>query len=200
MNKEIEIRAIVNNRERIEKRLVATGFIPTNEVEQLDIMMDKPDGSLFNSGRKIRLRIEGASGELTYKGMFEGDAMASRRVEINFGVLPKELNSITEFFSALGFPPLFTIPKRRTEYKRENITVTLDEWPIIGCLMELEGLESDIINLAKELCPSVKFRGYRLKELFLNKEAETGKSLIELQKDFEAKHGTKLGRLDLLLK
>jgi adenylate cyclase class IV len=103
------------------------------------------------------------------------------------------------FLTAIGYPQLFQIKKRREVFKRGDLTVTFDEWPIIGCILELEGREEEIKELANRVAPNLEFKNYRLKELFRSKEVETGRSLAELQIEYEAKTGFLLGRLDLLL-
>jgi predicted adenylyl cyclase CyaB len=200
MMKEIEIRAIISEPARVQERLVEAGVHPLGSLAQKDIMLDKPDASFFNSGRKIRIRIEGSSAELTYKGPFEGTQDASRRSEVNISVSPSQVEDLVLLFTAIGYPVCFTVPKNRTTFARGNIKVTFDDWPIIGCLMEIEGDEDEARRLASEVAPNVEFSNYRLKELFRRAETESGKSLRELQEEYEALHGVSLGRLDLLIK
>jgi predicted adenylyl cyclase CyaB len=199
MAKETEIRAFIQDPETVQNLLYKRGFQCQGEVLHIDLILDHPDAQIFNSGRKLRIRLEGDKVELTYKGYFEGDTSASRRIEESVSFPKEDLNSLISIFSALGFPPLFTIPKRRTTFTDGATLVTFDDWPIIGCLLELEGEESAVIELAQGVAPSVEFSNYRLKDLFLRAEQETGRSLEDLQEEYERTHNVNLGRLDLLL-
>lgn len=196
---EIEIRALVDNPEYIAERLIGDGFIDHGDSLQRDIMLDKPDASLFRSGQKIRIRSEGPKCELTFKGIFEGDQTASRRVEVNVPIAPASLNDVVSLFSALGFPICFQIPKLRSRFSKNDLNVTLDRWPIIGCLMEVEGPEVEAKALASAVAPGVAFGNPRLKDLFRHAEERTGLSLSALQETYEREHSVSLGRLDLLL-
>lgn len=199
MASEVEIRAVVDNPDLIKCRLVILGYRRVESYDQHDIMFDRPDGSLFKSGQKIRLRYEKGAGELTYKGQFEGSDAASRRAEISFAVEPSAREQVFLFFQALGYPFLFQIRKRREVFGNEDVKVTFDDWPIIGCLVELEGREDKIKALAKSIAPELEFKNYRLRELFRKKERDAGLSLSVLQAKYEADTGFSLGRLDLLL-
>jgi predicted adenylyl cyclase CyaB len=198
--KEIEVRAVIANPSDISNHLRNLGFEFKGSWEQMDIILDRPDASLFRSGRKIRIRVENELAEFTYKGPFEGDTQASRRDEITIPIQNSDTNMWIKIFEALGFPVCFTVPKRRQLFIGRGVKVTLDDWPIIGYLMELEGDENTIKALLKDIAPpEVIFSNYRLKDLFRQKEIETGQSLKELQAEYEESHGCKLGRLELLL-
>lgn len=200
MSKEIEIGAIVDDVAILKAKLLANGFQNCGSIDQMDVMMDYPDGRLFRSGEKIRIRTEGDIAELTYKGHFEGDASVSRRVEENVVISKDEVEKLMTIFTALGFPLLFRIPKTRERFTKGDIVVTFDEWPIIGIKMEIEGDEEDILTLAKEIAPNITFGAPRLKELFEKKVKETGKSLTILQEEYEKENEVKLGNLAALLK
>ena len=187
--REVEVRAVIENPEKIEKELRKRKFKEIPKVEQLDIIFDTPNASLFRSGRKIRIRTEGDFAEITYKGAFIGDSSASRRTELNIPIKKEQIPMFSEFLSALGYPFCFQIPKSRKKFVGNGITVTLDNWPIIGCMIEIEGEEKKVKTLASEIAPDVEFKNYRLKELFQLKIKKTGKSFDELKKEFELKTG-----------
>ncbi len=182
---EVEIRSIVDNPIHLQDLLRDAGFSCEPSFEQLDIILDKPDASLFRSGQKIRLRIQKDLAELTYKGVFQGDSTACRREEITIPVELKEVKDWISFFTRLGYPECFRIPKTRTIFRHGAIQVTFDEWPIIGCLLEIEGIETKCKEIAKFLVPGKELRNYRLKELFLEKTHQTGKSLSQLRDEYE---------------
>lgn len=196
---EIEIRAIVDNKAELAQALEKKEFVSEKETIQHDIMLDKPDASLFISGRKIRIRIEDNEATLTYKGDINRDKNVSKRMEINLPVGKENVEDYVTFLTELGYPVCFQIKKERKVMKKGEIAVTFDEWPIIGCMMEIEGPEDNIKALAAEIAPDVRFSNYRLKELFENKMRETGKSLEELKREYYAETLFDLGQIELIV-
>jgi predicted adenylyl cyclase CyaB len=195
---EIEIRALIENRSEIETRLLELGYEPEESFEQLDIIHDKPDASLFKSGQKIRIRNEKGHTTLTYKGHFQGDSSASRRMELDINLPGTEAEKMSQFLSAVGYPVCFQIPKSRKVYRKEALSVYFDEWPILGCLLEIEGDEEGVKELAKKIAADVAFANYRLSELFRMAEAKTGKCLSTLKMEYEAVANIGLGKIELL--
>jgi predicted adenylyl cyclase CyaB len=179
--------------------LEKAGFEKIQEVVQTDIMHDKPDGELFKSGQKIRIRSEGEHAELTYKGGFQGDQTASRRAELNIELSSSDLASASQLLEALGYPELFKVRKVRKTYERNGVSATLDTWPIIGTMIEFEGEETEIKSIALELFPNLEFGNPRLKHLFEEKCEKTGRSLAELKAEYEAQTGFYLGNIEFLL-
>ncbi|MBI4855327.1 MAG: class IV adenylate cyclase [Acetobacterium woodii] len=196
---EVEIRAIVNNKDDIMENLKKNGFVNTKIITQHDIILDKPDGSLFNSGKKIRIRTEGDSATLTYKGNLNTFKDISKRTELNISINSDDVESYITFLTELGFPVCFQIRKERIVWSDGKVEVIFDEWPIIGCMMEIEGPEELISKIAHEVASEVKFSNYRLKELFQNKMNETGKSLDELKADYFKENKFELGHIELIV-
>jgi len=197
---ETEIRAIVADKNGIMDKLKAAGFLFEAETEQHDIMFDYADARLFRKGYKIRLRIEGSYKELTYKGDINASDSVSRRLELNIPLQPDaSAQDCVLFFEALGYPLCFQIKKKRTKCSRDNVFVVFDEWPIIGCMMEIEGTEADIFAVAHQFAPDVTFGNYRLSKLFQEKMAQTGKTLEELKNEYWQKTKFDLGKIELIL-
>ena len=197
---EIEVRAIVNNKMELIQILKEKGFVNTKNVVQHDIMLDKPDASLFVSGKKIRIRIEDDKSTLTYKGDINVDQNISKRTELNIQIKQSEVDQYITFLTELGYPICFQIKKERQVLEKDGIIVTFDEWPIIGCMMEIEGPEEQIKHVAEEVAPDVKFSNYRLKELFEYKMQETGKSLAELKDMYYREKQFDLGHIELIIR
>jgi predicted adenylyl cyclase CyaB len=197
---ETEIRAIINDPHPLYRELKLRGFTDRGITKQLDMMLDDADASLFRSGRKLRIRIEDDNAILTYKGLFDRHKTLSRREEVNIGISEGSVPDYIALFEALGFPLCFQIPKVRRQFEKDSIGVSFDEWPIIGYLVEIEGAEQNITELADQIAPGVQFGNYRLKELFREAEIRSGKTIAELQETYERMHGVRLGRIDLLMK
>jgi len=202
MSKEVETRTLLDKKDvkRVMNNLPSNGFVQESQVAQHDIVFDK-DGEIFRSGSKIRLRIEGGKKELTFKGKSAGDKDASRRAEINLpmGDTADE-NDVIEFMTAIGFSVLLNLRKTRTEFKREKLSVCLDEYPIIGHVMEIEGDEKEFAEI-KQLCaPEYRFGDYRLVEFFETVMQKTGKDIYVLKQEYKNKTGLDLGAIEMLFK
>lgn len=196
---EVEVRSIVNNKIEIIELLKERGFVNTDNMVQHDIMLDRPDAGLFISGKKIRIRIENDKAMLTYKGDINTYKDISKRTELNIPINQEDVEGYIDFLSELGYPICFQVKKERTVMKKEDVMVTFDEWPIIGCVMEIEGPEDKIKLVAQEVGPEIKFSNYRLKELFKNKMDETGKTLEELKEEYYAQYQFDLGHIELIV-
>lgn len=198
--KEIEIRAIVSNKKDIVKNMEQEGFKKEKEIIQHDIMIDKENAELFKSGQKIRIRIEGNSATLTYKGDLNADKNISKREELNITIEKNKVDDYIKFLSALGYFICFQIKKEREVWLKNDIQITFDKWPIIGVMMEIEGEETNIIDVSKKVAPNIRFSNYRLKELFDSKIKETGKSIEELKMEYLKENNFDLGNIELILK
>lgn len=197
--KEIEIRSVVTEKESIIKALKELLFENKGTVEQHDIILDKKDASLFKSGQKIRIRVENDKCTLTYKSDMSKNKEVSLRDEINIDINKKGLKDYLDFFENIGFTICFQIKKTREIWKYMNIKVTIDKWPIIGYIVEIEGNEEDIKRVANIIAPDKIFKNYRLKELFESKMKETGKSLKELKMIYYEETGFDLGNIELII-
>jgi len=198
---EIEIRTVIDEieKQKIIASLLAFGFVLSKEVIQHDIMFDKEDASLFKSGCKIRVRFEDNKKELTYKGSLFTSAEVSKRVELNIPIDTVSLEDISDFLASLGYPMCFQYKKKRKVYKKDNISVSFDEWPIIGCMVEIEGEEDTILKLAKQVAPDCSFGNYRLKDFFTDKMKVSSKSFTQLKDEYQNETGFNLGKLELIL-
>ena len=200
-NKEIETRTLVPD-EKIkatQEKLESLGFKLIEQFVQKDIILDKPDASLFKSGQKIRIREEKGNAELTYKGLFEGSQDFARRSETNVPLNPNSIEDIKIILTSLGYPLLFQIIKERMVYKKDGVMATFDNWPIIGTILEIEGIESEIKEVTDNFSSDFEFKNHRLKDLFSDKVSESGKSFAELKSDYEKSTGNELGKIELII-
>lgn len=197
---EVEIRTCVENKEEYVKKIEENGFKKEKLINQHDIMLDTPDADLFRSGNKIRIRIEDDKAELTYKGNINTYKDISKREEINVPIHKEEVNNYIKIFSSIGYPVCFQIKKEREVYTKENITITIDSWPIIGYLIEIEGEENKIKEIAKQIAPDMEFGNLKLKNLFNEKMKKENKTIEELKKEYYNQTNFDLGKIELILK
>lgn len=199
--REIEVRAHwPGTLQTARALLLSHGFRPGGSERQVDYIFDRPDGGLFRSGQKIRLRDQLGEFCLTYKSSMAQSDITSNRVEANIPILANSVDDLTFLLTQLGFPPLCTLPKLRHSYSRGDTLLTVDEWPIIGTIIEIEGpTERYVHDVAQELAPTLPFRNYRLKELVASALSRSGDSFAQAQFRAEEAWGMALGRLDIAL-
>jgi predicted adenylyl cyclase CyaB len=181
----------------MEERLATLGFEFAGSIHQEDIIFDRDDGQMFRAGEKLRLRIEGDSVTLTWKASMSSRSDVSVREELSIG-MDADPAAVVELFAQLGFPVLFRWPKQRREWTRSDVLVTIDEWPIVGYIIELEGDERVINELSSRFEPALDFANHRLAELLRAAEEDAGTPLSELQLAYEQRTGRALGRLAVI--
>lgn len=196
---EIEIRTCVEDKTEIVKKIEDIGFKKENSIIQHDIMLDTVSANLFRSGNKIRIRIEDGKAELTYKGDINNYQNISKREEINISISKEEIDNYLKIFSSIGYPMCFQIKKEREIYKKGDTTITVDLWPIIGYLIEIEGEEEEIKKIAQKIAPNEKFGNLRLKDLFEQKMKKENKTIEELKEEYYNETKFDLGKIELIL-
>ena len=198
---EVEIRTQVDEKDidTVLENLKSNGFSCKKTVVQHDMVFDKPDASLFKNGCKIRYRIEGDKRELTYKGTMLGSSEISKRTETNIPVGNVNEEVVKEFLSALGYPLLFQVKKERKVFAVKDVEISVDKWPIIGYLVEIEGPEEKIKKVAKLVAPNHVFGNKRLKDYFSMEIEKQQKPLSQLISEYEKETGFYLGNLALSL-
>lgn len=185
--KEVETRAVFDNKDSAVKWLIQSGFTETQEFLQHDIIFDKNNWELFKSGQKVRIRIEKGTAELTFKGVFKGDDSVWRRKEINVSFPVSEVETYVDLLKGLGYNMLFQLKKQRTVFMDsiQWVEAVIDEYPLIGFLVELEGPEENITKIAETTFPDKAFKNYRLKELYQQHVEKAWRPLDDLLIDFQ---------------
>ncbi len=114
---------------------------------QDDALYDTSDGRLRLQRCTLRLRLDGPTGIVTYKGPPEPGLMKVRaEFETSVGD-PVRTRLILE---ALGYAVTFRYQKYREEFGDAACIVSIDETPV-GVFMELEGDAGRITALAERL-------------------------------------------------
>ena len=113
---------------------------------ETDAYYDTPDGALLNGDRGLRVRtvreLEPGTGLdtaalLTFKGPMQPTGRLKVRSETQTRVDdPQALNAILE---ALGVSVCMLVQKRRRSYRLGDCRVELDQLPLLGCFVEVEG-------------------------------------------------------------
>jgi adenylate cyclase class 2 len=114
-------------------------FVAGKESYQKDTYFSRPDVDFMETKECLRIRIETDLTEITYKPPTTRSMAASQSIwkrEINLTV--KDETAAKEFLLALGSIELCTVEKRRKEFLRGNITVSIDHITDLGDFVEIE--------------------------------------------------------------
>ena len=146
MHTEIEAKLKVGSLQEIERKLAEVGAEFVEEQLQADTYFDDVDGSLRGGDRALRLRRQKAGQKektfVTYKGPKQKDDFKKRReIEIEVG----DGDSAEELYSALGYEKALVFEKKRRVWHLRRCVVCLDELPLLGSFVEIEGPDGHLI-------------------------------------------------------
>ena len=150
---EIEAKLKVDSHEEIIKKLTELGAEFLAEQLQTDSYFDDANRTLTETDRCLRLRRQSAGDEekvfLTYKGAREKDEFKKRReIEIEVG----DADSAEKLLSALAYEKVLVFEKRRRIWRLGDCKIALDELPLLGSFVEIEGPDSrKITDVQKDL-------------------------------------------------
>ncbi len=137
---EIEAKLKVESLEEIRHKLTELGAEFLQEQMQADYHFDDANMTLKETDRCLRLRRQLVDKNerffLTYKGAKEKSSFKKRQ-EIEIEIADSE--SVRKLFSALGYENVLTIEKKRITWQLGDCVVALDELPLIGKFVEIEG-------------------------------------------------------------
>jgi adenylate cyclase class 2 len=136
----------------LEQRLAALGGVAGAVQDQEDIYLSHPERDFGQTGEALRLRREGTSNRLTYKGpRHAGPTKTREEVEIAFASGPDALEQMRRLWEALGFRPVAVLHKRRQPFHLVHggraIEVGLDVAEHLGSFAEVEALARDAADL-----------------------------------------------------
>ncbi len=151
MYTEIEAKLKVDSLAEIEDRLRQLGAEFIAEQLQSDIHFDDAKSSLVRSDKALRLRRQEIDGNvkyiLTYKGAKEkSDYKKRREVEIEVN----DADSMQVLLESLGYKRVLSVEKRRMLWRFGGCEIALDELPLLGTFIEIEGLDDKTITAVQE--------------------------------------------------
>ena len=140
MYTEIEAKLKVESHKEVIEKLDELGAEFLEEQLQEDSYFDDADRTLTETDRCLRLRRQSAGDEekvfLTYKGAKEKNEFKKRQeIEIEVG----NVDSTRKLLSALGYDQALVVEKKRRIYRLGGCIVALDELPLLGSFLEIEG-------------------------------------------------------------
>ena len=143
---EIEAKLKVDSLQEIKRKLAELGAEFLEEQLQTDYYFDDVNTKLTEGDRCLRLRRQmvGKSEKflLTYKGAKEKNEFKKRReIEIEVG----DADSAEKLLSALGYEKVLVFEKKRRIWRLGECEVSLDELPLLGGFVEIEGPDEERI-------------------------------------------------------
>jgi len=148
---EIEAKLKVDSHREVERRLSELGAEFLAEQVQTDYHFDDANATLSKSDRCLRLRRQLVAGStsffLTYKGPKEKSNFKKRQ-EIEIEI--KDAAGAEKLLSALGYEKSLTLEKTRRLWRLSECEIALDQLPLLGAFVEIEGPDDEKINSAQE--------------------------------------------------
>ncbi len=146
MGTEIEAKLKVDSLQTAAEKLARLGAEFVQEQVQTDYYFDDAKTGLTKTDRCLRLRQQSADNQekvlLTYKGAKEKDNFKKRQ-EVEIEV--KDLDSTGKLLSALGYEQALVVEKKRRIWRLGSCRVCLDELPLLGSFLEIEGPDAEKI-------------------------------------------------------
>lgn len=149
---EIEAKMRVADHAALRDRLRAAGGRFVSRGEELNRFFDRPDESLRRAGCGLRVRqIRTLEGEptpatITYKGPLEPGAL---KIRPECELVVADAEQAAKLLAQLGYRETFSFEKRRETWRLGDCTVELDELPLIGRFVEIEGPDGTVVEAAR---------------------------------------------------
>lgn len=142
---EIEAKMRLHNTDALITRLHELGATLTHQLSETNSYFDTAQGSLKSTDQGLRTRVEVANAgtpeetittRITHKGPRTMGQLKSR-LESELDV--DNARDAAVLLGALGYHHVLSFEKRRIRYELDGCNVELDELPIIGRFLEIEG-------------------------------------------------------------
>jgi adenylate cyclase class 2 len=166
MSFEVEIKFRTDGHGDLARRLASRGSEASPIFDQEDVYLNHPSRDFALTGEALRLRREGTSNRVTYKGPRQGGPTKTREeIEIAFAEGAEEQGRMRRLWELLGFRPVAVLHKRRRafslDHQGRHLEVVLDEAEDLGTFVEVEAIAADeadlpaaqaaVLDLAREL-------------------------------------------------
>ncbi len=152
--REIEIKLkVAGDYETMAQRVREAGATYIRDVRETNIFLDSPDGQLraLRAALRLRHQTDPAGNALpsvvTWKGSRTGDQISSRP-SIDIVATPPEMTEM--LLLKLGYIKTMEFQKRRRSYEFRDCLVELDELPVFGFFLEIEGPGETAISAVRD--------------------------------------------------
>jgi adenylate cyclase, class 2 len=152
---ETEAKMQVDDLAAVRRRLKAAGAKAAGSHLETNIFFDTPGAALRRADRGLRLRAnrDTRTGRTVHVVTFKGPRKPGplkRRKEIEFVV--DDPDALVRVFAELGYVVTLRFPKRRESWTLGGCKIELDELPLLGTFVEIEGpRRAKIFSVRKRL-------------------------------------------------
>ena len=170
---ETEAKFKVKSFSAVRRALRAEGGEYLGTVLQTDRYLDTASRSLLNSDTAVRVRTvkvlrspphgQDRRPLLTFKGPIARGKRSKRRREIQTRV--DDGAAVVEILRSVGLTRSLMVQKRRASYRMGRCLVELDELPLIGRFVEIEGPNTEKIEAARR---KLKLEGKAITDHYLS--------------------------------
>lgn len=141
MAQEIEAKILNIDKEKLEKKLAAIGAKKAEEVFFRSTTFDFPGFPLDKDAAWVRLRDDGKKVMLAFKkrlgvtGVKGQNDSGMEEIEITVSSYEDTISILKK----IGMVEKFSQEKKRTTWKKGNVTFDIDTWPRLKTYLEIEG-------------------------------------------------------------
>lgn len=151
MSLEIEAKIRVPALTPVADKLKELGAVFLREVHQADTYFMDADHLLRKKDCALRIREQIADTQhrafITFKGA-RTDSKFKNRPEYETGI--ENVEMMVKIFDALGYHKRLTVEKKRILWSLDSCEVCLDELPLLGFFVEVEGPDEAVITQVLE--------------------------------------------------
>lgn len=146
---EIEIKVKLDSHDGVREKLRARGAVRRGTVRETNVFFDRRDGGLVAGDCGLRVRFIAGEGKalLTYKGKRLMDALRSREA---YDVHVEPGDQMVPMLEALGFVRVQSFEKDRETWEMDGCLVELDELPVLGRFLEIEGPSEEAVQRVRK--------------------------------------------------
>jgi len=153
MPNEIEAKMKVEDFDQVRHALAKAGAKRTGSVLETNTFFDSKEKNLVakDTGLRLRRKRDDASGQekfiITVKGP-QGAGELKNRPEAEVGV--EDGQDAKAVLEALGYSETLSFEKRRESWKLDQCKIELDEMPVLGKFVEIEGPDEKAVMAVRE--------------------------------------------------
>ena len=175
--REVELKSVVPDPDRMIAALRAAGAVPACEGRQRDTRYDTPDRALLARDHVLRLRVfagtPASSATLDWKGPTAVADGYKVREELSTGIGDAEV--VAQLLARLGYVVIREIERDITQFEWRGATVRVELYPRMDALVEVEGEPAAIeAAIAGMQLPRDGFTAERLQDFVARFESRTG--------------------------
>lgn len=158
MSVEVEAKIRIGNPDAIRANLSRSGAKLVGRRFEINGFFDDASRSLLSRDEGLRLRsmrdesTRKESAVITFKGPQQGKGQndLKRREEIEFGI--EDYDKASALLGKLGYSPTLAFEKRREIWTLMDCELVIDELPVLGFFMEIEGPSENRVRETMSVC------------------------------------------------